>query len=84
MNIILSYLVRRTFMFYLFSCSVVAFYDHDCHVNVLSSYDDMMYDGYCAYWFTIHYTTVVLTLFLSNTSSRRRIDDKYRDLSHIV
>ena len=25
---------------------------HDCYVNVLS-YDDMMYDGYCAYWFTI-------------------------------
>ena len=48
-------------MFFLFSCSVVAFYDHDCYVIVLS-YDDMMYDGYCAYWFTIHYTTVVLTV----------------------
>ena len=28
-------------MFYLFSCSVVAFYDHDCYVIVLS-YDVVM------------------------------------------
>ena len=35
---------------------VVAFYDHDCYVIVLSSYD-MMHDGYCAYWFTISTVT---------------------------
>ena len=100
-------MVRRLFMLYLISCIVVSFYDHDCYVNVLS-YDAVMNDGYCAYWFTIsnlitvefHYIfsayvikssqlifiiyIVVLTLLLSNTSSRRRIVDKYRGLSHIL